>query len=156
MERMMLYESDRLTPFNYNGHFSTLEEIAKNYRLKTLNGFLHSQFVSAYIHDYMEIMVIDVANNQYWYLTPKDKWIKVYLDKLYEPATEWSTNHIVRSTFYMSNKGRRFYILSNKNIKKFTNSELKQIENILITDHKARIIAIKDRNREKKGWIFNE
>lgn len=152
----MLYESDRLTPFNYTGNFSTSEEIAKNYRLKTLNGHLHSQFVSAYIHDYMEIMDIDAVNNQYWCLTQKDKWIKVYLDKLYVPATEWSTNHVVKSTFYMSNKGRRFYILSNKNIKRFTNNELKQIENILMIDHKERITTIKNRNREKKGWIFNE
>ena len=156
MERMTLYESDRLTPFAYNVNFRTLEEIAKDYRLKTLNGHPHSQFVSAYIHDYMELMDMDVVNNQYWYLTQHDKWVKVYLDELYEPATEWSTNHIVRSTFYMSNKGRRFYILSNKNIKKFTNNELKQIENILMIDHKERIITIKNRNREKKGWIFNE
>lgn len=156
MDKIKLYESDRLTPFNYNGNFRTLNEIAKDYRLKTLKGHLHSQFVSAYIHDYMELMDMDVDSNQYWFLTQKNKWVKVYLDELYEPATSWSTNHIVRSTFYMSNKGKRFYILSKYSVRSFTDRELKQIENILITDHKERIITIRNRNKEKKGWIFDE
>lgn len=156
MEKMTLYESDRMTPFAYNGNFRTLKEIADDYRLKTLKGHLHSQFVSAYIHDYMELMDIDAVKNQYWYLTQYDKWVKVYLDELYEPATSWSANHTFRSTFYMSNKGVRFYILSKYSINSFTNMELKDIEKNLMIDHRERIITIKNRNKEKKGWMFDE